>query len=100
MTLASFVEGDRHPLIERQLRETVFAGFARCRGELYLVSERPSLFALAADEAMVLSAIEPRLEGWKWLAQIFRLIDSLGGEGGRGTEEAPPRKNPPEGEGS
>ncbi|MGO8867736.1 MAG: hypothetical protein ACLQME_14655 [Alphaproteobacteria bacterium] len=100
LTLASFVEGDRHPLIQRQLRETVFAGFVRCRGELYLVSERPSLFALAADEAMVLSAIEPRLEGWKWLAQTFRLIDSLAREGGQEAEEEPPQKSPPEGEGS
>ncbi|HUI17493.1 MAG TPA: hypothetical protein VL244_07500 [Alphaproteobacteria bacterium] len=92
LKLARVMAGDDDRFIRNEIYDAVFGAFTRCAGDLYLVSDRPSVFSDERDAALVRAAIEPRLADWKWLVKINHTLDELTGhapkedEGEKGEE--------------
>lgn len=79
LKLARVMAGNDDRFIRNEIYDAVFGAFTRCAGELYLVSDRPSVFSDERDAALVRAAIEPRIADWKWLVKINHTLDQLAG---------------------
>ena len=87
LILGRVLGGGRDRRVRRQLYDLFLGAFTRCRGDLFLVSDRPSVFTDADDEALVAAALAERREDLMWLAQIFRVTAELAGRADEASEE-------------